>query len=51
MLTFIAGTPLLYLAQPIVLAIWLSRYQGMFARHVPVSLPLAITEFATTPCG
>jgi glycosyltransferase XagB len=46
MLTFMAGTPLLYLAQPIVLAIWLSQYKGLFAQHLPVSLPLAITQFA-----
>jgi hypothetical protein len=41
-----AGPPLLFLAQPIVLTLGLSRYKGMLARHLPVSLPLAITEFA-----
>ncbi len=35
MLTFMAGTPLLYLAQPIVLAIWISGYKGLIARHLP----------------
>ena len=35
MLTFMAGTPLLYLAQPIVLAIWISGYTGFAARHLP----------------
>ena len=35
MLTFMAGTPLLYLAQPIVLAIWASHYTGFAARHLP----------------
>ena len=34
MLTFMAGTPLLYLAQPIVLAIWISGYTG-FDRPAP----------------
>ena len=37
MLTFMAGTPLLYLAQPIVLAIWASHYTGFAARHLPAS--------------
>lgn len=37
MLTFMAGTPLLYLAQPVVLAIWASHYTGFAARHLPVS--------------
>jgi glycosyltransferase XagB len=46
MLAFMAGTPLLYLAQPIVLAIWASRYTGFAARHLPVSFPLAITQLA-----
>ena len=35
MLTFMAGTPLLYLAQPIVLGIWASGYTGFAARHLP----------------
>jgi glycosyltransferase XagB len=35
MLTFMAGTPLLYLAQPIVLAIWISGYKGLIAQHLP----------------
>ena len=35
MLTFMAGTPLLYLAQPIVLAIWISGYKGLTAPHLP----------------
>jgi glycosyltransferase XagB len=46
MLTFLAGTPLLYLAQPIVLAIWASGYTGFAARHLPVSFPLAMTQLA-----
>ena len=29
-----AGTPLLYLAQPIVLAIWISGYTGLAARRL-----------------
>ena len=45
MLTFMAGTPLLYLAQPIVLAIWASGYKGFFAQHLQVSLILAIIQF------
>ena len=36
MLIFMAGTPLLYLAQPIVLGIWASGYTGFAARHLPV---------------
>ena len=35
MLTFMAGTPLLYLAQPIVLAIWISGYKGLIGQHLP----------------
>ena len=35
MLTFMAGTPLLYLAQPIVLALWISGYKGLTAQHLP----------------
>ncbi len=46
MLTFMAGTPLLYLAQPVVLAIWASGYTGFAARHLPVSFPLAMTQLA-----
>ena len=47
MLIFTAGTPLLYLAQPLMLAIWASRYTGLTARHLPVTLPLAIAQLAT----
>ena len=35
MLTFMAGTPPLYLAQPIALAIWISGYKGLTAQHLP----------------
>jgi glycosyltransferase XagB len=35
MLAFMVGTPLLYLAQPVVLAIWASGYTGFAARHLP----------------
>ena len=35
MLTFMAGTPLLYLAQPIALAIWASGYKGLIGQHLP----------------
>jgi hypothetical protein len=35
MLIFMAGTPLLYLAQPITLAIWASGYKGLTAQHLP----------------
>jgi len=35
MLIFMAGTPLLYLAQPITLAIWASHYTGFAARQLP----------------
>ena len=34
MLTFMAGTPLLYLAQPVMLAIWISGYKGLIAPHL-----------------
>ena len=46
MLTFMAGTPLLYLAQPIVLAIWASGYTGLAAQHLQVSFTLAMTQLA-----
>jgi glycosyltransferase XagB len=35
MLIFMAGTPLLYLAQPLTLALWASGYTGLFARTLP----------------
>jgi len=44
MLTFMAGTPLLYLAQPVTLGIWASGYTGLVAQHLQVSLILAITQ-------
>ena len=34
LLAFMAGTPLLYLAQPIALAIWASGYTGFAAQHL-----------------
>jgi glycosyltransferase XagB len=46
MLTFMVGTPLLYLAQPVVLAIWASGYTGFAARHLQVSFPLAMIQLA-----
>jgi glycosyltransferase XagB len=46
MLAFMVGTPLLYLAQPVVLAIWASGYTGFAARHLPVSFSLAMTQLA-----
>jgi cellulose synthase/poly-beta-1,6-N-acetylglucosamine synthase-like glycosyltransferase len=46
MLAFMVGTPLLYLAQPVVLAIWASGYTGFAARNLQVSFPLAITQLA-----
>ena len=45
MLTFMAGTPLLYLAQPIVLGIWASGYKGFVAQHLQLSPILAIAQF------
>jgi glycosyltransferase XagB len=46
MLTFMVGTPLLYLAQPVVLAIWASGYTGFAAQHLQVSFPLAMIQLA-----
>jgi len=47
MLTFMAGTPLLYIAQPAGLAIWASRYRGLYAQHLHLSLLLAVIQAAT----
>jgi glycosyltransferase XagB len=46
MLTFMVGTPLLYLAQPVSLAIWASGYHGLDATHLPVSLTMTIIQSA-----
>jgi glycosyltransferase XagB len=46
MLMFMVGTPLLYLAQPVSLAIWASGYQGLAARHLPVGYTLTIIQTA-----
>jgi len=46
MLTFMAGTPLLYLAMPVSLAIWASGYQGLAARGLPVGYTLTIIQTA-----
>ena len=44
MLTFMAGTPLLYFAQPIALGIWASGYTGFAAQHLQVGQVLAIIQ-------
>jgi glycosyltransferase XagB len=44
MLTFMVGTPLLYLAQPVSLAIWASGYHGLVTQQLPVGLTLTIIQ-------
>jgi len=46
MLIFMAGTPLLYLAQSLSLAIWASGYHGLAARGLPVGWTLTIIQTA-----
>jgi cellulose synthase/poly-beta-1,6-N-acetylglucosamine synthase-like glycosyltransferase len=46
MLTFMVGTPLLYLAQPVSLAIWASGYHGLDAQHLPIGYTMTITQSA-----
>jgi cellulose synthase/poly-beta-1,6-N-acetylglucosamine synthase-like glycosyltransferase len=46
MLTFMVGTPLLYLAQPISLAIWASGYHGLVTQQLPVGYTVTITQSA-----
>ena len=46
MLIFMAGTPLLYLAQPITLAIWTSHYTGFTARTLPAGPVIADVQLA-----
>jgi len=46
MLTFMVGTPLLYLAQPVSLAIWASGYHGLDAQNLPVGLTMTIVQSA-----
>ena len=47
LLAFMAGTPLLYLAQPIALGLWASGYKGFLAAHLHVTLLLAIIQLVT----
>jgi cellulose synthase/poly-beta-1,6-N-acetylglucosamine synthase-like glycosyltransferase len=46
MLTFMVGTPLLYLAQPVSLAIWASGYHGLVTQQLPVGYTVTITQSA-----
>jgi len=47
LLAFMAGTPLLYLAQPIALGLWASHYHGLVAGHLHIALILAILQGLT----
>ncbi|HTX11658.1 MAG TPA: glycosyltransferase [Solirubrobacteraceae bacterium] len=47
LLAFMAGTPLLYLAQPIALGLWATHYHGVIAGHLHISLILAILQGIT----
>lgn len=47
LLAFMAGTPLLYLAQPVALAVWASGYKGLFAQHLDPSLILLVIQLTT----
>ena len=49
--TFMAGTPLLYLAQPIVLAIWISGYKGLIAQHLPAAPSCRTSSWRSLPPG
>ena len=44
LLAFMAGTPLLYLAQPISLGIWASGYHGLVANHLQVMSQLVMIQ-------
>jgi cellulose synthase/poly-beta-1,6-N-acetylglucosamine synthase-like glycosyltransferase len=46
MLTFMVGTPLLYLAQSVSLAIWASGYHGLDPTNLPVGYTMTIVQSA-----
>jgi glycosyltransferase XagB len=47
LLAFMAGTPLLYLAQPVALVVWTSGYKGFFAQHLDPTLILLFVQLTT----
>ena len=47
LLAFMAGTPLLYLAQPLSLAIWASGYRGLFAANLHLGIVLMGVQLST----
>jgi cellulose synthase/poly-beta-1,6-N-acetylglucosamine synthase-like glycosyltransferase len=47
LLAFMAGTPLLYLAQPVVLVIWASGYKGLVAQQLHFTVMLAAVQLTT----
>jgi glycosyltransferase XagB len=53
LLAFMAGTPLLYLAQPVAFVIWASGYKGLFARHLqadPILLAVQLSTLIVWTC-
>jgi glycosyltransferase XagB len=47
LLAFMAGTPLLYLAQPVALVLRTSGYKGLVAQHLDISLILLAVQLTT----
>jgi glycosyltransferase XagB len=47
LLAFMAGTPLLYLAQPVALVIWASGYKGFFAQQLDADPILLAVQLST----
>ena len=47
LLAFMAGTPLLYLAQPVALVVWASGYKGFVAQHLGADPVLLVIQLLT----